>query len=58
MASRKSHSIRSLRSHQRSKRASEMQTNDFYVVGSLDTINVNYKVDVERQRIQPKPMLR
>ena len=58
VASRKSHSIRSLRSHQRSKRASEMQTNDFYVVGSLDTINVNYKVDVERQRIQPKPMLR
>ena len=35
-----------------------MQTNDFYVVGSLETINVNYKVDVERQRIQPKPMLR
>ena len=29
-----------------------------YVVGSLDTINVNYKVDVENQRVQQKTHLK
>ena len=55
--SRRTHSIRSMRSKQRSNRASDMQTNDFYVVGSLDTINVNYKVDVDHQRVKQKPLL-
>jgi len=45
--SRKSRSIHSLRRSQQRSRASEMQTNDFYVVGNLDTINVNYKVDIK-----------
>ena len=46
--SRKSNSIRSLRQSQRSNHASQRrQTNDMYIVGSMDTINVNYKVDVE-----------
>ena len=57
MHSRRTQSIRSLRSKHRQSRNSEMQTNDFYVVGSLDTINVNYKVDKERQRVQSKPLL-
>ena len=31
-----------------------MQTNDFYVVGSLDTVAVNYRVDKDRQIVQRK----
>lgn len=52
--SRKSRSIHSLRRSQQRSRASEMQTNDFYVVGNLDTINVNYKVDIKNQAVNTK----
>jgi hypothetical protein len=35
-----------------------MQTNDFYIVGSLDTINVNYKVDKAKQVVNSKVYLK
>lgn len=50
-------SIRSLRNSQRQSRASNMQTNEMYVVGSLDTININYIVDTESKVVRRKPML-
>ena len=52
--SRKSRSIHSLRRSQQRSRASEMQTNDFYIVGSLDKINVNYKVDIKNHAVNSK----
>ena len=53
MRSEKSASVRSKKStksigsKQRSQRLSQTQTctNEFYVVGNLDTININYNVD-------------
>ena len=53
--SRGSKSIRSLRSRGQRSRVSGTQTNDMYVVGSMDNIQINYKVDVDNQRVESKP---
>ena len=55
--SRKSNSIRSMRNSQRSnnnRNSQQRQTNEMYVVGSMDNIQVNYKVDVENQKVYQK----
>ena len=56
--SRRTTSIRSLKRSQKSNRASEVQTNEMYVIGgSLETVNINYKVDRENKRVQQRATL-
>ena len=54
--SKKTISNRSIKSKNRSNlnQTAVRQSNDFYIVGSLDTINVDYNVNKERQHIRHK----
>ena len=52
--SRRTASIRSLKNRsQKSNRQSDVQRNEMYVIGgTLETVNVNYKVDKDNRRVQ------
>jgi len=50
--SRRTTSIRSNHRSQHSKRGSDVQSNEIYVIGSMETTNFNYSVDKNRRRVQ------
>ena len=45
-------SIKSLRNSQRSNRGSDTQNRDIIVIGSNDTVNVNYSIDRKEKRVR------
>ena len=56
-ASRRTTSIRSLRRSQHSKKASDVQTNDFYVIGSMETATINFSVDKQKKCVKKRDSL-